>query len=164
MAWNEAQKAEIIKAFFETGDSASVIASRYGCSRNAIIGLAHRHRARNGIAPQTRAAVGRSTHRKPQGKPTARPVTKRPALAIGKSAAFAAGRAGTAMLTKEFAAIGVRLLPLPPTARSVPLVELAAGECRFSVTPHHAGRDQHRFCGAPADGSYCAHHARLAHA
>ena len=54
MAWTDQQIAEIVKAFYIDGFSAAQIAPRYGVSRNAIIGVAHRHRQKSGHVPKAR--------------------------------------------------------------------------------------------------------------
>ncbi len=44
--------------------------------------------------------------------------------------------------------------------RSVPLLDLNRGECKWPVNDAAIG-ELHLFCGNPADGSYCRSHARL---
>lgn len=160
MAWTAEQRIAIAKAFYEDGESAGIIADRFGTTRNAVIGLAHRHAAaearRTGAAPvlkraptarKANAGGGRGSRR---GRPKAKPRM------IGY-----AGRAPGAAPAAEPAA------PALPVARHIPIVAAGAGECRFAVTPHGAPREAHRFCGAPTGDptrSYCPHHHAIAHA
>jgi len=41
------------------------------------------------------------------------------------------------------------------------LFDLPDHGCRFAVSPHNVARDEHRFCGEPASGSYCTRHKKL---
>lgn len=142
MPWTDDDKAAAIRAFFENGETAGTIAKRHGTTRNAVLGLMHRHRARNGIA--ARVPVGPKA-RKPEQRAPRKPATARKAVP----------------LVAEMAAIGVRLVPWPKLPGGLPIGDLGAGECRFAITPHDARKSEHRFCGAPADGSFCPHHARI---
>lgn len=153
MAWTGDEKAAIIKAFSEKGESASVIARRHGTTRNAILGVVHRHRLKSGLAPRPPKVAAAATARRKQ---TLRPADRRggimAAQRFGKSAALVADHSGI---------FADHVVMVPPIARAVPIADLSDGECRFAVTPHHARPTEHRFCGAPADGSFCAHHARI---
>lgn len=173
MAWTDEQRAEIVKAFYEVGESAGIIAARYNVSRNAIIGLAHRHGAKVGHWSKSNAPAQRKpadAAKAQAGKATA---SKSPAGGAANGKAFAGlGFAAQARLdaaAAKLAAIGdqagtidrYRAEPVEG-ARFVPWDALDKGECQFAVTPHSVGPTEHRFCGLPADGSYCPHHRRLA--
>jgi hypothetical protein len=149
--WSKEDRAAIVKAFFDDGESAGKIAARYGVSRNAIIGVAHRHGAKN-HAPKAPAPA------KPSGKA---PPPRRGGMDFARAARLEAATTRAALISGKAKVIGRRPSVLIDGARFVPLVSLGAHDCRFPITPHGIAPDAHRFCGLPAEGTYCPHHARL---
>jgi len=166
MAWTDEQRAAIIKAYYEAGESASEIAARYHVSRNSIIGLAGRHRAKTGRGLKSNAAPRKPSDptapRKPSG---ARPPAKPKAgLDFATLARLDAANARIIAAASPPRSLGLPAAPVAD-ARFVAWGDLGQGECRFAVTPHHVAPRDHRFCGRHADdGPYCRPHSRLAHA
>lgn len=138
MAWSDVDKAAAVKSFFEDGEVASKIAKRFGVTRSAVLGLMHRHRVKNRIS--TRSPVA----------PMAKKSPRRPTVTIHKPAI-----AGMTAMT------GTKISPWPKAPGGLSIAEIGTAECRFAITSHDVGKSEHRFCGAPADGSFCAHHTRL---
>lgn len=149
--WSADEKAAIVKAFFDDGESASKIAARYGVSRNAIIGVAHRNGAKN-HPPKSHAPV------KPGSKA---PPPRRGGMDFASTARLEAATTKAALISGTKTTLQLRPAALVEGARFLPLAELGAHDCHFPVTPHHAAPDNHRFCGLPAEETYCPHHARL---
>lgn len=148
MAWTYEQRAAIVEAFYVDGESAGQIAARYQVSRNTIIGLAHRHGKKAGHAAKAAAAP-----RPRQAKPP------KPAKPLPRAWHFQAGKPATIRPARRDP---LPAAPLPSAPRRIPILPLGSGECRFAVTSHDAPATDHLFCGLPADGPYCPHHARLA--
>lgn len=145
MTWTDEQRAAIFKAFYTDGESASTIAARYGVARNAIIGVAHRMRARAG-APKKRPPAARTAEK----QRAQRMATIFKPRMVGMSTRLSPATADA------FAAVAAA--PVFGFA----LKSLGEHQCRFAVTPHDAPRAGHLFCGAPADGPYCPRHTLIA--
>lgn len=161
--WDDDAKRAVM-AMRAEGKPASRIAEamteRFGVpvSRNAVLGLVdrllRRSGARAGAMSKEQAGRAGGTHKK-QGVAARnrRGVTRiAPPVASG--------------FVERDGAVTVDENELPMLAGpvlSLALVELSAGQCRFSVTPHGAVPADHRFCGLPAQQGrpYCAHHAAL---
>ncbi|CUA90193.1 Uncharacterized protein Ga0061061_111108 [Chelatococcus sambhunathii] len=148
-------------------ESARTVGERYGLSRNAVIGLWHRH-----VPAELRGTAPRS-HAEPRRAPrAARAAAARPeprSLSEPAAAARIVDRRGSAP---------VALPPLPVPADEpapeggVGIAGLELRHCRYSVGTGPDGRL--RFCGASrlrrpgvfSDGCspYCAEHTRLSYA
>jgi len=157
MQWTDEQRKAIAMAYYTDGESASAIAARYGVSRNAIIGLAHRVRARSGgLTRKLAYAVAPQQPKQARAAKADRPRKQSPRTWHMQACALAKARPVPAEPVSP---------PQPlAAARSIPQSLLGADECKFPVTPHDAPRAAHLFCGLPAEGGpYCPHHAEIAY-
>jgi hypothetical protein len=138
-------RIEALKSRWFLGISMGQLATRLGVTRSSIAGIYNRHRDKLPDHPLNRqteslakaAEARRERHRRP--KPMKQPKTK------------AAPR--TTRPTEP------RLLPVVAGQQGpgIPLMMLTGYQCKWAV--NEAARDEpHLFCGAPADGPYCAHH------
>ncbi len=155
---NTAGKISAIAGVYEPGMSASYIAANFqGATRNAIIGLYHRHADKLGQWPLL-----------PHGKGS-HPTTRREPRPEGKGTSIR--RSG---LTGLFMGVATskpkateRTAPKPlPAPRVVsyeaklcgkPMMMLQAKDCRWAVNDAEPG-ETHLFCGLPAETAYCSHH------
>lgn len=164
--WTETVIAEA-SAMWKAGLSASVIAVRYGVSRNAFLGLTHRHRD---LFPPRRQASSRTHARTPVSRPSraAVAVVTLPAEPMAGEPAVAAHDEGEAV------APDVKTLPWlkqPPqrfvSTPPVILGEIADGQCRFPLAAFDdpATADM-PCCGGQAETGkpYCTGHMRIAYA
>lgn len=142
IAWNDDDRRAVCKAFYTDGESAGVIAARLSVSRNAVIGVVHRHAARLGFIARKQVRPAGNLGKAP----------KRPQPSVRRMPP------------------SVRPKPLPDAAAVIAdplnltmLGVLNGGGCKFAVTRHDAPRDAHLFCGQPRAGGfpYCAGHVRL---
>jgi hypothetical protein len=133
-----AAKIEAVKSVSEPGMSASQIASYFdGATRNAIIGLFHRHalvfegkaRLRTRTDTAARIAVAK------RGRIKSRKSAPLPSVELHKTETHLCGR---------------------------PLFDLKAKECRWSVNEAEPS-ELHLFCGMPTETTYCQHHTSRAH-
>jgi hypothetical protein len=127
------------------GLTASAIAARIGkgSTRNAIIGVIHRHRMKNGHIPGKRPKFG-------EGKPSSRrEVTDPPRPSLPPVVKSVAPRPVLKPLP--------RVISPPPTGIGVPLLELAANGCRYAIKWETG---QHLFCNAAQkeNSPYCKEH------
>jgi hypothetical protein len=147
--WTADEKKAVCVAFYTDGESAGVIAKRFGRSRNAVIGVIHRNRVRYGFGMKGNASV--------KGAP----------VAAGERRKIRHHPPRPTVPREDWRPAKVPLAKKPPVPvmapRNVTLLALKHGECRFAVTPHAAPADAHLFCGLPADGTYCDHHKRICH-
>lgn len=70
-------------------------------------------------------------------------------------------RSGGGTCSKQSLPKSPRKMPVPemaPNSQPVSIGQLDRGMCKWPVT----AAAPHKFCGAPADGSYCAFHAKQA--
>ena len=146
--WSEETRAEAIRQW-ELGKSATEIAEALGgYTRNAVIGLIHRARAKGEIVradPKPEKRVSREKVQK------ARPGThQRPTAALVASAS------------------GYSPVPVPPTPeRTVPYDPTTArlwtsrrfGECAYPVSGD--GADTLSCCSPTKGKTYCAHHRAI---
>jgi hypothetical protein len=143
-------KIEAIKAIWEPKMSASDVAERFeNVTRNAIIGLFHRHRDKlNPCVLKGRSGTGLDARGLPR-KPGARKA-KQPKRNKFKQT--------TVVHYKPlYRPAPIRLWDdgVPSVGR--PIMDLHGHQCRWPV--NNAKPDElHLFCGLPSRGSYCAHH------
>lgn len=157
-------RVEAIKAVWEDGMSAKQIALAlpyHGVSRNAVIGILHRHKAKlTGIHLQPFGSNGwvkgqprkrRKSRAKPASERLPRPAPRPRIKVVSPSILF-------------------EHVPSKPLPESVfvpgecltvgrPIHLLGLNECRWAVNDADKG-ELHLFCGAPAEGSWCECHRR----
>lgn len=147
-----ARAAEMLRA----GMTAGEMAPHWGITRNAVCGRVHRD-------PELRK-IGFDKHRDEAS--TRYPTTKLSryagvlAVSKAKKPYFEAVNMATRM---ESLSRGAKPLPAVPTAfecRSIPLMDLKHGNCRWPVNTPARG-ESYLFCANPADGSYCQHHKAI---
>ena len=178
--WSEDDFAKA-KGLWAEGASATVIGRVFRVSRNAVLGLAHRHRKdfparRDGANPsgkvrrapvRTEGAAMKAGVAK--GPRVSRPVADRVDASVGrpKRRALPEGRADW-MDAGEPVARGERVFhDLSRYRREdvapVAFVDLARGQCHFPLSPFDEKCGPSTpCCGAPAsEGRYCAAHFRL---
>lgn len=140
------------------GLSASRIAERFlNCTRSAVVGRVHRLQKR-----QVRVAL--------RGRPSTNRTRQKPAKGAGKaSRRVIAGveHVVARNLQAELPVVVVRFPtresyfePLPET-QPVHLDDMSGGRCNWPVSGLF-GREP-IYCGAPAEGTYCATHHRIAY-
>ena len=148
-AWTESA-VEKLKEFLADGMTCSQIARHLGCSsRNAVISKIHRMnlRALRPARPKPLANVR---------APTAKPVV------VSKSA-----KAVTVPLLLPVNHLGPKeeTLTIAHLPRSLTLVDLRRGDCRFPLWDHQARLpvDQQFYCGVPGPegSSWCAYHRTI---
>jgi GcrA cell cycle regulator len=134
------EQLELLEQLWASGKSASVCAETIGGrTRNAVIGMVHRL----GLPKRRTRHVG------PQIRPAKPPKPKAPRAAL--PARIALPVVVYAPLPRSAA-----WEPLPGT-QPVGLMDLGASMCRWPVTVDRPWL----FCGAAADGVYCAAHSAL---
>lgn len=153
--WSDARVALARRLYIEQGLSAAETARILGdCSKNAVIGLAHRQGWRR-EAKVARANMGRVARAKQAAKPrpaaAPRPQPKPQFQSGGELAPWVGGRPDMDRRC-------------PPQARRVVLGLLETGQCRWPLGDVAApGSAQTLFCGAPVKGegsSWCPCHAQ----
>lgn len=157
-------RVEAIKAVWEDGMSSKQIACAlpyHGVSRNAVIGILHRHKAKlTGIHLQPFGSNGwvkgnprkpRKSRAKPAGERLPRPAPRPRIKVVSPSILFE--HAPSKPLPEPAFVPGERLTV------GRPIHMLGHGECRWAVNDADKG-ELHLFCGAPADGSWCECHRR----
>lgn len=142
MHWKQmdtSTRIERIQSIWRPGMSASQIAAVFeGATRNGIAGFYHRHRSKlSGCPLRVRVETSAKVKRKRDAQP------------------------------KPKKAASMKVHPIPetvaaPVSRFLPLHALGHGECKYPTNNAASGED-HLFCGAEAEGSYCAFHTRLAY-
>lgn len=134
-ALDPAGRVEAIRAAYTPGASLKLLGQRLGTSRNAIAGVYHRARGELADCPLMTPGEVREASRRRKAeprKPEPKPVSRAlPAPRVQSDESHGAGR---------------------------PLMMLAARQCKWPVNEAERGQE-HLFCGLPAEGSYCAHHA-----
>jgi len=130
-------RIEAIKAVYVPGDSASDIASRLRVTRNAVIGMYHRHRNK--------------LERQPLGKPCG--GKRRSALPV-----WIVPKAEPKPAPVPIMRPAIEVRPEPIVVGRT-LMMLQRGQCKWPVNDAAKG-EEHLFCGERAEGSYCRHHAR----
>ncbi|WP_287994214.1 GcrA family cell cycle regulator [Acidiphilium sp.] len=140
--WTAAEK-DIVKQGWANGLSFSRIAARLkGRSRSAVCGLVQRE-GWNALRPSTpqRATEVKISKRPPPARETGpRRVLRSPDRQVAVAALKPPAAAPPAP---------------PPEALNLRLEDLGPGQCRYPVAGE---RPPYLFCGAPAQGSWCAHH------
>lgn len=133
-AWND-QRVDLLRRLYADGLSASQMAAQLGCSRNAVIGKAHR------------LELSRS------------PSTISRAKADGAHYARAARMANRRAQVKS--AAPVRLRPVQHIAGNKTIYELGLGDCRWPLGEQLA--PARLFCGAKTISGrpYCGEHCRV---
>lgn len=135
-------KIEELKKFIEEGRSSRVIASLFGCTRNAIIGKTHRLRL---SVKRSSVAVRTPKPRSPVGPRI--PVQQQ----MMASGSFGVQKPSPTPI-------------LPPDEKfQCTLVELDVISCRFPLGDPQT--TEFRFCGAPkkSGSPYCTFHHRITH-
>ncbi len=168
MDWSSDLGRAILRQFVD-GASARDLAMKFGVSRNAILGAAHRQGLKSGFRP--------AAQHFPKTKPRSRKRT-RPPVSRGKGARRKWVRAHTGCRGSSWQA---RLSPASLPCQDLPeisdarpakdgagigILEIGPRQCRWTLTGE--GRDV-RFCGAPVDVredgqpcSWCAPHRKAA--
>lgn len=128
-----------------------------GMTRNAVIGIWHRTRARRGLAKLTAAAPAKKPASKPKSGPAAlkrakpAPVVAKPLPPVAPPAAPTAKTSGTPPADETFAPLRVRIY------------EIADNGCRF-ILGDPVANGETIYCGLKATkNAYCAHHAQLSY-
>lgn len=131
----------IREVWFPGCSSAKIAAKLGGVTRNAVIGIYHRFpNSLTDMPLASRGPIGNIVERK-----------KKP-------------RASVTFLFADKTSKPLRAAPIFAEEASLcgkPLMMLKAKECRWPVNDADVG-DSHLFCGLPAEGSYCHHHAARA--
>lgn len=157
-ALDTAGKISAIAGVYEPGMSASHIAANFeGATRNAIIGLYHRHREKLTQWPLLPHGQGSNPTERPR---KARAQSKAPAI----RRSVITGLFMTPPRAKPAPKPIPAPLPRPVVVRGTlatvgkPMMMLKANECRWAV--NDAAKDElHLFCSMPTEASYCHHHA-----
>lgn len=132
--WNE-ERTTTLKELWEQGYSASQIGKELGCTRNSIIGKAHR------------LDLPRRDHVKPD--PALPPLPRKP-------------RRYSHMIKMKSSVPLPPPAPAPSPGIGVQLIDLEARHCRFVIGSSNEGHKLALYCGQDkAYGPYCAYHARL---
>lgn len=155
-------RIDAIKAVWQDGMSAAQIVAAlpyYGVSRNAVIGVLHRHKSKlSGIHLRAFGDNGQVKEKKPRksrAKPASelrhhpRPKAERRIAVVSPSILF--DRAPAIPLPEPVFVAGER------HTVGRPIHMLGYGECRWAVNDAAKG-ELHLFCGAPADGPWCECH------
>ncbi len=164
--WSDMDKVEKISAIIRMvnkGMTAAQIAGQFqGCTRNAIVGLAHRSGVRlaNSKAPK-RALDPANTNNKAAKKPAAKPASKtKPAKVTRIKKAAKRPKAEPTVC---------EILKFEPPKRKDPpysMTELRPRDCRWPISESYRGLspDQMMFCGKSRDGAsqYCCQHRAAA--
>jgi hypothetical protein len=147
--WTETEDKRLIELWREHNSFAEMAWEFPGRSRNACIGRLTRLRKKLGVEV---VPMGRDNTTAPVKKKRIRRKTnfavKGPAVTIS-------------------APTPVKLVPLPPAARQLTLLELGPKDCRFIVSGAYTR--QHLYCAADASNNadefgnncYCTYHRRL---
>lgn len=142
--WTQEQD-DILLEMRNAGESSRAIGLVLKCSRNAVIGRAKR------------LGTPRMDRKTANGIP--RPPRERKPSIRRTPAGF------TTSASREQAMATPAPEPSAPTSPPVALLDLKPHQCRFPIWDHQARGapmpDPMLFCGAPAVGSFCGHHARL---
>ena len=148
VAWNDELRLQVMDAYFRRGESAARIAREHpGATRNAIIGVIHRHAGRLGFGSFQREGASAVRIVAVASTPAPRP---RPAL-VATVAAQPSRPAPVQLRPVQQPA--VMLAPRPKG--SVKLLDLTPTTCRFPVG-RATGADQ-AFCGAQVEEQpFCA--------
>jgi len=154
-------------------ESARTVGERYGLSRNAVIGLWHRHvpaelrgtATRFNAEPRRTPRAARAAVVRPEPRPAPEPVTVEPIV-------DRRGSAPVALLPKPIPDSLPVSVDEPAPEGGVGIGDLDLRHCRYPVGTGPDGRQ--RFCGASrlrrpgvfSDGCspYCAEHTRLSYA
>lgn len=148
MTWNEMtmeERVEAIRPLWNAGESATLIARRLGCSRNAVIGYVNRYlpnHSQRGRGPATIPNPKKKATPKLRQKPTDHPWQASPKTAPRS--------------------IEIASAPELPQRGTVHFIERLSGQCAFPMWPVDAAVGL--VCGRPVDGegrAYCAAHAGL---
>jgi GcrA cell cycle regulator len=145
-----AERLERGRGLWQAGAPARVIAEALGVSRNAVIGMAHRHNWGKRVVPAGR------------GRPNGRAKRLREMeAAMQRLAAKTRLRASVARREAVPAPVELRTAPAEPEQTfhgPRRLIELAPGACRWPVGSGSGAAQL--FCAAPAEvgESWCAEH------
>lgn len=141
--WTETAMRQLRELWSDPANSAASIAGTMGCSKNAVVGKAHRMKLPGRPSPIHRASGAAPRPPAPRAVPppilrpvTSRPVTSRPAPPPAA--------------------------PAPPAAMAVPRPSPVRSCCWPEGEP---GTPAFRFCGDPTSPGrpYCAPHCRAAY-
>lgn len=151
-----AGKISAIAGIYEPGMSASHIAANFnGATRNAVIGLYHRHADKLDQWP-LRDHGGYSADRPRKAREAKSPTIRRSGI-TGLFMGVATPKATETGDTAPKPLPTPRTVPHEAKLCGKPMMMLKAMECRWAVNNAEPG-ETHLFCGLPAEGSYCAHH------
>lgn len=143
-SWTD-QAVIILRERLAVGDPASKIGAALGCSRNAIIGKAHRLNIsmRNGKPANGAAVKSRTADLK----------DRRDRRAAGLPAS-----------SQEFDGFDSPVSPVWDDSKLIRFVDMEAHHCKFPVTTKDspAGADMPGCGHDRTHGSYCSHHASIA--
>lgn len=134
--WSDEEKALVKRMSSEGYSSGDIVKSLRGRSRSAVIGIISRSGYERPGAPAHK--------NKPLARVGPRRVITKPAVSV--------------RATPPVSVPLPKVPELPPECEPVPLEALTRTSCRFPVTSVLP----YKFCGAHADGTYCAYHARVA--
>lgn len=164
-------RIDAIKAVWQDGMSAAQIVAalpHYGASRNAVIGVLHRHKSKlAGIHLRAFGDNGQVKERKPRKsrvKPASelrhhpRPKAERRIAVVSPSILF---DHAPAIPIPEPTPLAIEA----PEPLNLTLLELTGHTCKWPVNDPPKGENGHLFCGhETVDGKpWCSHHARLAY-
>jgi hypothetical protein len=142
MHWQQmstAEKIEAVKTIWQPGMSANQIAANFnGATRNAVIGMYGRYPDLLNDTPLKRPTASVIAMVKAKVRRRIAPSAKRPGAHV--ECLFEEPQSEWHVCGK-------------------PLVRLGAKQCKWPVNDA-AAAEMHLFCSAPAEGSYCAAHAK----
>lgn len=142
MSWSD-DRVDTLKRLWPDGQSASEIAKHLGgVSRNAVIGKVRR--------------LGLSARGRPSAPGAPRPPKPPKPHAVSQRRKPPAGAGGFNYRTSSTPKPPVFVVPETAADGALTTLQLVTGRCRFPVGSA-SGADQ-LFCGAAAEGRYCAHH------
>jgi hypothetical protein len=135
----------VVRDMLLADKSYTTIGKHFGINRNAVTGRVHRDPDLLVVVRRLAAQREQARRRKPPTKPVQpRAVPSLAAAAVPKVPAPVQPQAPA------------------PKARDIPLHAVDRGACRWPVADDPTVVGGQRFCGAPARGTYCDHHERIA--
>lgn len=160
------QRIDAVKAVYRPGMSAAQIADAlpYETSRNAIIGLIHRHGKKiDGIQLRLPPVAINSMARAKKVKVKAAPKPSRHRTIRGGRVSVNKIRGLRRPPRLPSLAIERELEMPKPVPRRLTLMQLGPRSCRWCVNDPEPGAAGHLFCGETTDigKSYCGYHAAL---